>query len=163
MFKAKPSELPQLRPASGLTARGGGGALSAASLLPHCLPLFLGLFLTSPPCAKGERFREKGDSLVSLGLCHLASVPSGYGDCPKLTLSRFFLRSSPSPSTYCSSLMQTTLLWLSDFDDFLKPGPLVFPSLIGGQRGKISFQMIPGQCSLWIPLCSLGHTPLCLL
>ena len=76
-------------------------------------------------------------------------------------LSRLFLRSTPA-SMYpgCSSLLQTTLLWLWAFNNSLPAG---LWALLREQEGKIPFQMIRGQCFLWIPLCSLKHTILCLL
>lgn len=149
-------------------------ALSAASFLPKYLPHFCGLFLTSATLRQGKKWLGgKGNSFVCLVLCHLVSVPSGYEDYPKMTLflqrwhflSKFFPRSTPSASTYSdySSLLQTALLWLSAFDNSLKSGLLVVSFPIGEQEGKIPFQMITGQCFLWIPLYSLKHTTLCLL
>lgn len=142
-----------------------GRCLVRGSSPPTLLPLWLRADL-STPCQGEKRIRGKGKPSCMPAAVIWHQSPLGMEilqGC--LFFSSLFLRSAPFSlhRLTVSSLMQTTCLWLSVSNNSLKLGLLVVPSPTAGQRGKIPLQMMPAQCFLWIPLCSLGPTPLCLL
>lgn len=159
MFKANPSPLPRLRPASGLQACGGGGALSAAAPL---------LGAVSDLSALGqEKKRVWGKEIVPYAWSYATwhQCPLGLETVQSWLSPDFFWELPLLPHTLTVAPWWTQ--YFSGCQLLITPSNLgfwCFPSPVVGQRGKIpSSSDDPSPVLFMHSTLFPGHFPLCRL